>query len=284
MRHNQSPNQTSRHSPRSSPHILLLSFRILERHIKRLPETLPQEMRSSALQGPSILHESLDRECLLSSGESLRWAFGTLYDRHGEEVFAEFRVLVEHGFGVVKGTFGGGVGGVAFLPKEFGGAEERTGAHFPSHDVGPLVYFEGEITVTNNPLLKHIPNHSLRSRPDNQRILQFRLRIGNQTFLPTWIRRQTMMSDHSTLLSKSIHMFCLLRQKTLRNQKGEIGIVSSMVFNSGIEVVSDLVPDGHSPRFDDHASSDGRNLGKVADTDDVIVPFGVVFRSRGDEV
>jgi hypothetical protein len=37
--------------------------------------------------------------------------------------------------------------GVAFLPKEFRGTKERTGAEFPSHDICPLVDLEWKVTV-----------------------------------------------------------------------------------------------------------------------------------------
>ena len=52
----------------------------------------------------------------------------------------------------------GGVGGVAFLPEELGGAEEHAGTHLPAHDIGPLVAEDGQIAVGLNPVLIGAPD------------------------------------------------------------------------------------------------------------------------------
>lgn len=43
------------------------------------------------------------------------------------------------------------VGGVTFLPEEFGCAEEEAGAEFPADDVSPLVDEDGEVAVGTGP-------------------------------------------------------------------------------------------------------------------------------------
>lgn len=108
--------------------------------------------------------------------------------------------------------------------------------------------------MANNPLLKHMPNHSLTRRPYDQRILQLSLRIDNQS-IPIRIGSQSMMRHHRTLLGKSIDVLRLLTQKALGNQQRKVGIFGTVFSDAVIEVSADLIPEGHAPWFDDHAAA-----------------------------
>ena len=50
------------------------------------------------------------------------------------------------------------MGGVPFLPKELAGPQEHPGAHFPAHNIGPLIELERQITPALNPARHRIAN------------------------------------------------------------------------------------------------------------------------------
>ena len=74
-----------------------------------------------------------------------------------EEVVVDDVVLE----GVLPGFLGSGVGGVAFLPEELGGAKEGAWALFPPHDVAPLVQEKRQVTVATDPLAERRPDDRL---------------------------------------------------------------------------------------------------------------------------
>ena len=51
------------------------------------------------------------------------------------------------------------MGRVTFLPQELAGAQKGRGVlEFPTHHVGPLIEFEGQITVRLNPIgIRRVP-------------------------------------------------------------------------------------------------------------------------------
>ena len=74
--------------------------------------------------------------------------------------------------GVVAGVGLGGVGGVALLPEELGGAQEQPGPQLPAHDVGPLVDQQREVPVALHPLGEVAVDDGLAGGPHHHRLLQ----------------------------------------------------------------------------------------------------------------
>ena len=122
-------------------------FAAEEFHIEGLGEILAEEVRSTCLQGLTVLHEGFNAIGVHRAGEAFVGCFHPFDDREGHPVLDEIGVDIQHLTGFLHGFFSGGMGGVAFLPEEFGGAEEETRAHFPADDVGPLVDEQREIPV-----------------------------------------------------------------------------------------------------------------------------------------
>ena len=147
MRHNQGTNQTSGDTPRRGPDILFLVFFIQIFHIESLGEILSKEMGRTSLQGLAILHQSLDTIGVKSTAEAFIGGFYALYDRNCHEILHKIRINMQHTLCLFDSFLAGGVGGMALLPQELGRAEEKTGAHFPTDHIGPLVAKDRQITV-----------------------------------------------------------------------------------------------------------------------------------------
>ena len=116
-----------------------LPFFVLELHVERLGEILPEEVRRAGLQRPPVLHHRLDAERVDGAGELLALALGADQHRHRHPFLGEPAVDLDHLPRLVLGFLLRGVGGVAFLPEEFGRAQEEPRPHLPADDVAPLV-------------------------------------------------------------------------------------------------------------------------------------------------
>mmetsp|Transcript_10870 Transcript_10870/g.30529 ORF Transcript_10870/g.30529 Transcript_10870/m.30529 type:complete len:403 (+) Transcript_10870:370-1578(+) len=284
MRHDERSQQPSTYTPTCSPHILLLALGILEGNIEGLAETLAKEMRCTRLQSPSVLHESLNCKCLLGTGKSFGGTLDSSNDGNGQQFLCKRGIFLHHGLGIIEGTLVRGVGGMAFLPKEFRRAKEGTGSHLPSHYVGPLIDLQGQVAMTNNPFPEGTPNHGLTRRSDDEGILQLGLGVGNQSLLSAGVGRQPVVRHHGTFLGKSVDVFSFLAQEALGNEHGEVCVLHVVTLDPSIEVGTDNVPEGHAPGLDDHAAADGAGFGKTGVADDGGVPLGVVLGAGGDVV
>ncbi len=117
----------------------------------------------------------------------------------------EIVVDVEHPYSFLLGFLTGGMGGVPFLPQEFGSAEKQTGAHFPTHHVCPLVDEDGKVAIRCNPVLIRVPYDGFRGRADNKLFFQLGLRVDNHTGA-VGIVFQTVVGHDGTLFGKPLDM------------------------------------------------------------------------------
>ena len=137
------------------------------------------------------------------------------------------------------------------------------------------------LPMTIDPLSEHVPNHSFRSGTNDERIFQFSFRVSNQS---TFSGSQSVMCHDGTLLGKSVHVFGFFRQKGFGNQQRKVRIFGSMILNLIIQLSSHAIPNGHAPRFNDHTSTHWRRFGEARDANQIIVPLGVVGRTRRNEI
>ena len=147
--------------------------------IKTLGKVLAEEVRCTALQGFAILHHCFNRVGVYRTGKALSLAFFSTDDGNCNHVLRKIGIDVEHFLGHFACLFLSSVGGVAFLPQKFRGAEERTGSHFPTHHVAPLVTEDGQVAPTVNPAFISVPNHRFRSGTDNQFFFQLGSRVND---------------------------------------------------------------------------------------------------------
>src|SRR5690606_12612504 len=105
-------------------------------------------------------------------GEAL--ALGLLSDEHGQGAVLAREALVDadHAPRLLQRLLRRGVGGVALLPEELRGAQERPGTELPPHHAAPLVVEEREVAVALHPLAVELTEERLRRRPDGVRLLE----------------------------------------------------------------------------------------------------------------
>src|SRR3546814_2501457 len=97
------------------------------------------------------------------------------------------------------------MGGVPFLPEEFAGPQEHTGAHFPADDIGPLVHEHGQVAPALHPARKGGADDRFRCGAYNQRLFQPSFWIRDE-------RSEEHPSELQSLMRISYAVFCLKKK------------------------------------------------------------------------
>ena len=140
MGHDEPADQPRGDAPTRRPGIFQLAFAALKLDAERFGEVLPEKMARAGLKRFFVLHHGLDAERVHCAGELLPFALRAGQHRHRHPFLGEFAVNIhENAVGFFYRLGLRGMGGVPFLPKEFGGAQKEPRAHLPADDVGPLV-------------------------------------------------------------------------------------------------------------------------------------------------
>ena len=168
------------------------------------------------------------------------------------------RVETPQDFGLLRG----GVRGVALLPQELGRTQEQPSAHFPTHDVRPLVHEHRQVAVTLHPLGVHRVDDRLRRGADHIRLLEL-LAAG--------------LSDHRELGREAFHMLLLALDEAHGDQKRKAGILVPSLLEHCIQGVLHGLPDSVAPRPNDHASAHRRVVSERGSQHDFAVPLGEVL-------
>ncbi len=96
--------------------VFFLAVLVLELDLLSPREILSQEVRGARLQGFAILHHGFNAKGVHGPGKSFGLSFAALDDRHGQIIFRHADIDLEHALCPLDGLFGGGMGGVPFLP------------------------------------------------------------------------------------------------------------------------------------------------------------------------
>ena len=168
--------------------------------------------------------------------------------------------------------------GVALLPEEFRCAQERTGAHLPSHDIAPLIAEQWQVAVGVDPVFVGVPYHCLRRRTDDELLVEFSLRVDDDV-LAVVAGLQTVMSDNGTLLGESLYVLGLTGKEALRDEQREISILDTQTLEVGIENRLHLLPYRIAIRLNNHTSAHRSCLRQVGFHHQVVVPLRVVLSS-----
>ena len=89
---------------------------------------LSEEVRGAGLQGAPVAHHRLDAGGHACTGKFLGLRLNAFDDRDGGVTDGKIRVDIQHAVGFFHRLFFAGVGGMALLPVELGGAQEKFGA------------------------------------------------------------------------------------------------------------------------------------------------------------
>ena len=281
MSHDERAHQAGRDAPRSGPHVFELALLIDILHVERPGEVLPQKMRRTALQRLAVLHQRLDRERVLRSGEALVGRLVAHDHRQRHPFLGEAPIDVDHLRGLFHGLLARGVRRMALLPEELGRAQEQARAHLPPHDVGPLVAEDGQVAVGLDPVLVRIPDDRLRRRPHDQLLLELRIGVHDDP-LALGIVLQAVVRHHGALLGEALDVVRLLREEGLGNEEREVGVLVSRLLEHLVQRIVHLLPDGVAVGFDDHATADGGVFRQPGFHHQVVVPLRVVLVRLGE--
>ena len=207
MSHNQCTHQTSRNTPWSSPNILHLVFLVNELNIECLCKVLSQKVGSTTLQCFSVLHHGFYCVSVKCTCKTFIGWFHSLYNGNSHIFFCKFTIYIQHSDCFFLCFFTGSMSGMSLLPQEFGSTQEKTGTHFPTENVRPLVTENRQVTVWLNPVLISIPDDCFWCRTDNQFLFQFSCRIYYNSWTVFRIL-QTIMCYYGTLFRKPFYVFC----------------------------------------------------------------------------
>ena len=235
--------------------MLFLILAIDKGDILRLGKILREVVGSTGLNRLLVLNHCFHREGALGSGEP--FCFGLLPHDHGdgEEVPKGVSIkLVDH-MGLFESFLLGFVGGVAFLPKKLSGPQEKTGAHFPAHHVGPLVDQKGKVAIGFGPTGKGRSDNGLGGGADDIGFGEFP--GGHHFRFPVFVLfdLEPVMSDHGTLGGKAFGVFGFLFQIGEGDKERKIGILVPGRLETRVEISLDCFPDCEAPGLYHHATA-----------------------------
>ena len=169
-------------------------------------------MRSTCLQGFAILHHGFDRIGIERTGKTFAVGLHALDHRHSHVVFCKVGINALHLLGFDFSLFAGCMSRMTLLPQELSRTQEETCTHLPTHDVGPLVAQDGQVTVRLDPILIGVPNDSFGGRTDNQFLFEASCRIDHNPCTVV-VGFQTIVCYDCTLFGETFHVFCFATQE-----------------------------------------------------------------------
>ncbi len=241
-----------------------------------LREILAEEVARAGLQRFAVLHHRFDAVRALGAGETLAGRLLALDDGHRHPVLGKVGVDVEHAHRLFDGFLARRMRRMPFLPQELGGAQEQPRAHFPAHDVGPLVDQQRQVAIALHPARERIADDRLRRRPDDERLLE--LARGHE--LAVGVDLEPMVRDDRALLREALDVRGFLLQERQRDEQRKVGVLVARRLEHVVEGPLHVLPERVAPRPDDHAAAHRRVLGEVRARDDLLIPLRVVLFAR----
>ena len=278
--HDEGAHEAGTDAPGGGPYVFELVLLVEELHLEGFGEVLTQEVAGACLQGLAVLHHGFDTEGVEGTGEALVGALVAFDDGDSHVFFHKIGVDVEHATGFLLGLLAGGVGGVALLPEELGGAEEHAGAHLPTDHVGPLVAEDGQVAVGLDPVLIGAPDDGFGGGAHDEFFLELGGGVDDDAFA-VGVVHQTVVGDDGALLGEAFHVFGLTAEEAFGDEEGEIGVLVAGGLEHAVELMLHLLPDGIAVGLDDHAPADGALFGEVGTDHKFVVPFGIVLTAFG---
>ena len=88
------------------------------------------------------------------------------------------------------------------------------------------------------------------------------------------------MGYHRTFLGKARHMLGLAAEEALGDEEREIGVLHAGFLEHAVQHALHFFPYRIAVGLDYHTAANGRLFGQIRFYHDVIIPLGIVFRSR----
>ena len=141
---------------------------IEEADVERPGEVRAEVVAGAHLQRAPVAHQRLAGQRHLGAWELLGFALAAPDRRDREPVVPDLAVHAEHPLRFLAGLGRAGMERVAFLPQEFGRAQERPRAELPAHHVRPLVHEHGQVAIALDQVAVDGADHCLGGGPDRE--------------------------------------------------------------------------------------------------------------------
>ena len=145
--HDDAADQTGGNTPRSLVRGLRFVLTVLELDFKGFGKVVAEVVGGTCLQALAVVHHRFDGVSSLCAGKLFRVGLFAADNRHSQLLLTEVSIDIQDALGFRDCILSGFVHGVAFLPEEFAGTQERTGGFFPTNDAAPLVVQLWQVTV-----------------------------------------------------------------------------------------------------------------------------------------
>ena len=242
--------------------MLLHAVFIQKLYIERFGEILTEIVRGACLQALAVLHHCFHSVGSDSACEFFFFCLFARYYGNCKAVFGKFLIHAEHFHSFLFRLLLCCVSGVPLLPQKFGGAQKRSCSFFPAHNVCPLVYKHGQISVRLNPLGIHTAEDGFGRGADSQRFGKlFTACVGND-------------GDFG---SEAFYMFGFLSEKAHRNEQGKISVSVTRGFETAVKFGLYIFPNSIAVGTDYHSSLNGAVVDESRFYNHVGIPTGKIF-------
>ena len=265
--HDDSADKTGGNAPGSFKRGVKLVVAAGELNVKSFCKAVAEEMGSSGLKSFTVVHHSFDGIGCFCACEFFFFGFLAFDHRDSEVLFANVSIDVEHLFGLCDSFLCGFVHGVAFLPKEFHGTEERTGGLFPTNNAAPLVIKFRKVAV----------------RFDYVCVMVAEKSFGSGAYAHSFLKLfAAAHGDPCNFRSKAFDMVFFFLKKAFGNEHRHINVFVAGCFKTCVEKFLDVFPDCVTIRAKDHASANAGIIDKFSFFYNVGVPLGKIVLHGGD--
>ena len=247
--------------------ILKLVFFVCILNTEGFCKAVAEVMAGSRLQSLSIVHQRLDCISRLCACKFFFVCFLAFYNRDCKNFLTEVCIYIQHLNGSLFRLFSCCMSSMAFLPQKFSGTQERTGCFFPADYRTPLIVNLRKISVGLDLLLIKIAEQSLRGRTHTETLLK---RIQSAVSYPCNLRR------------KALYVILFFLKKRLRNKHRHVNILNACFFESSVQLILDVFPDGIAGRLDHHAALYACVIAKLCLFYYVSIPLRKIFLHGSD--
>ena len=87
------------------------------------------------------------------------------------------------------------------------------------------------------------------------------------------------MGDDGTLLGEALYVLGLTAQERLRDEQGEVCVLSTCLLEHLVQLLLHLFPDGIAIGFDYHTATNSRLFSEVGLYHQIVIPLAVIISS-----
>ena len=226
--HDDSADQTSRSAPAGLEGVLQGVVAAGKCNVIGAAELIAKIVAGAALQGFAVLHHGFDGIGSLSTGKL--FLIGLAAFQHGDAqiMLGKVGIAVQLLLGLSLGLLGSLVDGVAFLPPELTGAQERASGFFPANHAAPLIVQHRQVTVRMQHMAEMVAEHRFAGGAHSKALFQ---------------RVRTACSDPGNFGGKAVYQLALLFQQAFGDQHRHGHVFVAGCLKAAIQNFLDVLPD-----------------------------------------